>query len=94
VVLTGAGSNVGTLKLVDATSKVITGNTGGAAYTTGVKQTVAAAVTTINTTVIVTVNTTKIVSITGGGAGSGTIAGGSSGTISIDGATSTTDAAA
>ena len=92
VVLTGAGSNVGTLKLVDGTSKVITGNTGGTAYSTGVKQSVAAAVTTINTTVIVTVNTNKIVSITGGGAGNGTIAGGGSSTISIDGATSTTDA--
>ena len=92
VVLTGAGSNVGTLKLVDGTSKVITGNTGGAAYTTGVKQTVAADVTTINDTVIVIANTNKIVSVAGGGAGNGTIAGGSTGTISIDGETSTTDA--
>ena len=94
VVLTGAGSNVGTLKLVDGTSKVITGNTGGTAYSTGVKQSNVAAVSTLNSTVIVTVNANKIVSVAGGGAGNGTIAGGGSGTISIDGATETTDAAA
>jgi hypothetical protein len=91
VVLTG-DSKVGTLKLVDATSKVITGNTGGSAYTTGVKQTKVAVVSGLNTTVIVTGASDKIVSVTGGSTGNGTIAAATDGDISIDGNTTTTDA--
>ena len=94
VVLTG-NAKAGTLKLVDSTSKVITGNEGTTNYTTGVKQTGVAAVTTLDTTVKVTGDgSNHIVSITGAGTGNGTIAAPSDNNISIDGNTSTTDAAA